>query len=91
MYNEKIENLADGTISSDAVNLGQLCGYVNSERLRADIVERDISSALTSEVTRSISVDNILCTDIGVLSTNASNKIWIDNIRATSLSICHIS
>ena len=105
MYDEKIQNLANGESEFDAINLGQLnvaktnlenaittvSNELSNETNRAQLIENAISTNLTVEIDRASAKDIELQNSINSISTNIDNKIWIDGNNTTNLSLCHIS
>jgi translation initiation factor 6 (eIF-6) len=88
-YNEKIINLAEGKISSDAVNLGQVSNLINEEKDRAINVENSILSNLNSfkteldelktELQNDTKLSSLLTNDInyGSLTIEDTSKVLI--------------
>lgn len=86
MYGEQIKNLADGTETTDAVNLGQVSSSISAVEKTLDNKINQINSKI-SDYALSNDVKNIT----NVLANNIDNKILIDSISAEQFEIKHVS
>ena len=86
MYGEQIKNLADGTETTDAVNLGQVSSSISTVEKTLDNKINQINSKI-SDYALSNDVKNIT----NILANNIDNKILIDNISVDQLEVKHVS